>query len=117
MYGSIKRLKEKLKKEFNLKSLDGREIKEFILQNKDNQKLESILNTYIQNLASGIASLINIFEPEAVCIGGSFVYYKEILLDKLKIECNKELYNKDTPPQILIAELKNDAGIIGGAQV
>lgn len=117
VYGSIKRLKGKLQKEFNLGELDGKEIKEFILQNKDNEKLKSILNTYIQNLASGIASLINIFEPEAVCIGGSFAYYKEILLEKLKEECEKELFNKENPPKILIAELKNDAGIIGSAMV
>lgn len=106
-----------MQEEFNLKSLDGKEIKQFILQNKDNQKLESILNTYIQNIASGITNLINIFEPEAVCIGGSFAYYEEILLDRLKRECNKELYNKDRPPKIIIAQLKNNAGIIGGARV
>lgn len=96
---------------------DGKEVKEFILQNKDNEKLNSILNTYIQNLALGIANLINIFEPEAVSIGGSFAYYEEILLDKLKEECKKELFNKDNPPKILIAQLKNDAGIIGGAMI
>lgn len=117
VYGSIKRLKEKLQKEFNLKNLDGKQIKEFILQNKDNEKLNNMLDTYIQNLASGIANLINIFEPEAVCIGGSFAYYEEILLDKLKEECEKELFNKDNPPKILIAQLKNDAGIIGSAMV
>lgn len=117
VYGSIKRLKGKLQKEFNLGELDGKEIKEFILQNKDNEKLNYMLDTYIQNLASGIASLINIFEPEAVCIGGSFAYYKEILLEKLKEECEKELFNKENPPKILIAELKNDAGIIGSAMV
>lgn len=117
VYGSIKRLKEKLQKEFNLKDLDGKEIKEFILQNKDNEKLNNMLDTYIQNLASGIANLINIFEPEAVCIGGSFAYYEEILLEKLQKECKKELFNKDNPPKILIAKLKNDAGIIGGAMI
>lgn len=113
VYGSIKRLKEKLQKEFNLQDLDGREIKEFILQNKENENLKSILDTYIQNLASGIANLVNIFEPEAISIGGSFAYYQEILLEKLKEECKKELFNKENPPKILIAELKNDAGIIG----
>lgn len=102
-----------MQKEFDLRDLDGKEIKEFILQNRDNKKLNNMLDTYIQNLASGIANLINIFEPEAVSIGGSFAYYEEILLEKLKEECKKELFNKDNPPKILMAELKNDAGIIG----
>lgn len=117
VYGSIKRLKERLKKEFDLQDLGGKEIKEFILNNKDNEKLKTILDTYIQNLASGIASLVNIFEPEVISIGGSFGYYQEILLDKLKEECKKELFNKENPPEILIAELRNDAGIIGATMV
>lgn len=118
-YASIKRLKEKIKKEFNLKDLDGRKIKEFIEQNKENEKLNDIINTYIKYLGTGIANLINIFEPEAISIGGSFAYYKDILLEKLEQEllnANK-LFNNEKIPKIFIAELKNDAGIIGATMI
>ena len=116
-YTSIKRLKQKIQKEFNLESIDGKVIREFMLQNMDNKKLNNILNTYIEYLAMGIANLINIFEPEVISIGGSFVHYKEILLDRLenKLKEKTELYNKSDIPKIVIAELKNDAGIIGAA--
>lgn len=114
-YASMKRFKQKIQKEFDLPDIDGRNIKEFMIQNKDNEKLNNIIDIYIDYLASGIANLINIFEPEAISIGGSFAHYKEILLDRLekKLSERKELYNKDTIPKIVVAELKNDAGIIG----
>ena len=117
VYGSMKRLKQKIKVEFGLNSIDGKEIKEFIIKNKDNEILNKILDTYIENLTTGIANLINIFEPEAISIGGSFAHYKEILLEKLenKLLQKTELYNKDEIPKIVIAKLKNDAGIIGAA--
>lgn len=119
VYCSMKRLKEKIKEEFNLKTINGKEIKKFIIENKQNEKLNNILDTYIEYLSLGIANLINILEPEAISIGGSFAHYKEILLEKLenKILEKKELYNKENPPQIIIAELKNDAGIIGAAML
>lgn len=114
-YASMKRLKLKIQKEFELPDIDGRNIKKFMLENKDNEKLNNILDTYIDYLTIGVCNLINIFEPEIISIGGSFAHYKEILVDKLekKLLERKELYNKDTIPKIVVAELKNDAGIIG----
>lgn len=114
-YASMKRLKLKIQKEFELPDIDGRNIKKFMLENKDNEKLNNILDTYIDYLTIGVCNLINIFEPEIISIGGSFAHYKEILVDRLekKLLERKELYNKDTIPKIVVAELKNDAGIIG----
>ena len=116
-YASMKRLKEKIKNNFNLTSIDGKLIKQFMLENKENKELNKTLNTYIEDLSIGIANLINILEPEAICIGGSFAHYKEILLERLenKLSEKVELYNKDSVPKIVFAELKNDAGIIGAA--
>ena len=117
-YGSIKRLKKKIKEEFNLLDTDGKKIKEFIMQNQDNQKLKTIIDKYIDDLATGITNLINIFEPEAVSLGGSFAYYEDILLNKLekRILEKGELFNREREtPKFVVAELKNDAGIIGAA--
>lgn len=118
-YSSIKRLKEKISKEFNLNTIDGKVIKEFMLENKENSRLNEILDTYIKDLCLGLSNLINIFEPQAICIGGSFAHYKEILLERLEKELAKkeELYNKEEVSKIVLAELKNDAGIIGAAML
>ena len=117
-YCSMKRLKEKISKEFDLNTIDGIKIREFIEQNQENDKLDKILDEYIQDLQIGIANLINIFEPQAISIGGSFGHY-EILLKRLQDKINEktELYNKEQIPEILTADLKNDAGIIGAAMI
>lgn len=114
-YASMKRLKLKIQREFELPDIDGKNIKKFMLENKDNQKLNDIIDRYIEYLTIGICNLINIFEPEIISIGGSFAHYKEILVDRLekKLSERKELYNKESIPKIVVAELKNDAGIIG----
>jgi len=117
-YGSIKRFKEKLQKEFELSDLDGKNIKEFIIKNQEKEELKSIIDKYIDNLATGITNLINIFEPEAVSLGGSFAYYEDILLNKLekRIIEKGELFNREGElPEFVVAKLKNDAGIIGAA--
>lgn len=118
VYSSMRRLKEKISKEFNLNTIDGIKIREFIKENKDNKKLNEILDEYTQNLEIGIANLINIFEPQAISIGGSFGHY-DMLLKRLQDKINEktELYNKEQTPKIVIAELKNDAGMIGAAMI
>ena len=118
-YASMKRFKEKIVKEFNLNTIDGEEIKKFILQNKDNLTLKYIINNYIEDLAIGISNIINIFEPEAICLGGSFAYFEDIFLEPLKkllLEGNL-LFNKRCDIIIKLAKLKNDAGIIGATLI
>ncbi|MDO5555413.1 MAG: ROK family protein [Clostridia bacterium] len=115
VYTSMKRLKEKIKEEFNLDTICGKQIKEFMLQNKGNKKLNQILDTYIDYLSIGIANLINIFEPQVISIGGSFTYYEEILLKKLENQLltKGKFFNEGDIPKVVMAKLKNDAGIIG----
>ena len=47
------------------------------------------------------------------------MHYTEILLEKLENRLAKktELYNKDNTPKIVLAEWKNDAGIIGAGMI
>lgn len=113
-YASMRLLKEKISKLYK-KELTIVELKEILMHLEKNQKAEEIVNEYIENLSIGIANLINIFEPEIISIGGSFVYYKEQLLSRLKKELSKGglLFNDRKIPNIVVAKLKNDAGIIG----
>lgn len=119
-YGSMKRFKEKVQAEFGLPDTEGKKIKEFITQNEKNENLKNMVDRYIDDLATGITSLINIFEPEVVSLGGSFAYYEEILLNKLerRIIEKGELFNREgEAPKFVVAQLKNDAGIIGAAMI
>jgi len=112
-YASMKVLKNAIQKEFEKTDLKGEEIKQLIIDNPE--RTENIIDEYIDNLATGIANLINIFEPETISIGGSFVYFKDILADKLtkKLGEDNMLFNNQGVPKIIMAKLKNDAGIIG----
>lgn len=114
-YASMKVLKDTVQKEFNRENLTGRELKEILIDENNKPKTDVIINEYIENLSLGLANLINIFEPETISIGGSFVHYKDLMLDKLIKKLNEKnmLFNNNGAPKIVMAKLKNDAGIIG----
>ena len=109
-YASMRVFKEKITKKLDLpNSLSGYEILTKIKENKE--LVEDVINEYIEDLSIGLMNLINIFSPEAITFGGSFAFFKEILLDRLK-ETLKQSINEKLP-EIKVAEYINDAGIIG----
>ena len=114
-YASFKRFKEKIAKEFNLGTIDGDTIKSFLKENSEEPRLKYMINNYIEDLSIGISNIINIFEPEAICIGGSFAEYEDILKEPLKkaLLGGNLLFNKRDDIIIKHAKFKNDAGIIG----
>ena len=113
-YASIRVLKEKISKLYK-KDISSIELKEILLNMSKNEKVQRIVEEYIDNLSIGLANLINIFEPEVISIGGSFVYYKEQLIDMITLKIKNEnlLFNDRSIPKIVTAKLKNDAGIVG----
>lgn len=114
-YASIKTFKDRIQSKFNKKNLTGREINELLTDKYYQKEAEEVINEYIDDLCIGLANLINIFEPEVISIGGGFVHFKDILLEKLINKLNKEdmLFNNQAVPKIITAKLKNDAGIVG----
>jgi glucokinase len=76
-----------------------------------------VVSEYISYLACGITNMINVFQPEVLSIGGGVCNERENLLNPLMESINLEQYTRDytNKTQIKIAELGNDAGIIGAA--
>lgn len=115
-YCSIKALKEKISKTLNIDGTDisGQYLRENIMVEYSEQVKDDI-NEYIDYLKVGICNLIDIFEPEIICFGGSFSYYEgHPVFNQLIEEINEPntTFN-DTKPQVVTAYFKNDAGIIG----
>ncbi|MFI3251336.1 MAG: ROK family protein [Eubacteriales bacterium] len=76
-----------------------------------------IVDEYVRFLASGMVSLINILQPEVLCIGGGVAGQKEVLLTPLQAIVDHEDYARENPnrSRLSLAQLGNDAGIIGAA--
>ena len=76
-----------------------------------------VVNEYVKYLASGIASMINIFQPEVLSIGGGVSNEGQFLLDLVTPRVREQQYGTGLVPMtdIRIAQLRNDAGIIGAA--
>ena len=118
-YASLKRFKQKISDRFDLNTLSGKEIRKFITENSNNQMIKEMIKEYVDYLSIGISNIINIFEPDAICIGGSFSEYGNIFYEPLKdalLEGNL-LFNHRNEIIIKYAKLKNDAGIIGATLI
>ena len=76
-----------------------------------------VVDKYISYLATGITNIVNIFQPEVLSIGGGISGEKDNLLKPLVPLVHVEQYGSNLVPstRIVIAELGNDAGIIGAA--
>lgn len=76
-----------------------------------------VVEKYIDYLAEGTANLINIFQPEVLCIGGGISREGEFLLEPLRKRVLELEYTRGRKPatEIKAAYLGNDAGIIGAA--
>ena len=118
-YASLKRFKQKISDRFELNTLSGKEIRKFIQENSENQILKEMIKEYIEYLSIGISNIINIFEPEVICLGGSFAEYERIFYEPLKkaILQGNLLFNPRHDIIIKLAKLKNDAGIIGATLI
>lgn len=79
---------------------------------------EKVVKNYITYLAEGIANLANIFRPDAVVLGGGVCAEGDTLLVPLRRKVNRLLYGgtKYAPVPVTVAQLGNDAGLVGAAR-
>ncbi|WP_312641731.1 ROK family protein [Hydrogenoanaerobacterium sp.] len=81
---------------------------------------KAVVDEYLNYLGCGITNVINIFQPEVLCIGGGISKEGDTLLNPVKEYVERECFTTEftTPkPKIVIAKLGNDAGIIGAAML
>lgn len=83
----------------------------------DDPYAKAIVDDYIFYLAEGVTNMINIFQPDILTIGGGVCNEKDYLMIPLMRHVDRDQYTRDNKnkTKVMIAKLKNDAGIIGAA--
>ncbi len=78
-----------------------------------------VVEDYIFYLAEGLTNVVNIIQPEVVCVGGGVSNEGEALMQPLRELIEKHRFARgDIPqPRIVAAQLFGDAGLIGAAML
>lgn len=78
---------------------------------------KSVIKNYLRYLSEGIVNIINIFQPEIICIGGGVSNAGEKILKPIRKYIKDYSFARFGKKQteVQIAKLGNDAGIIGAA--
>ena len=79
---------------------------------------KQVLSTYLSGLSVGIINLVNILQPEIICLGGGISNAEdELLLTPLCYLVSQGIFDKKAGVRIEKASLGNDAGVIGAAML
>lgn len=113
MYGSTRAL-VKNAMELDSKYVNGRKIFEGLEQG--DTKLEKVLNNWVDEVAYGLVSLIHIFNPPAIIIGGG-VMEQERLLVLITNKVKKLMIDSFSDVKIVRATLGNKAGLLGAVSL
>ncbi|PKM51308.1 MAG: glucokinase [Firmicutes bacterium HGW-Firmicutes-7] len=78
-----------------------------------------VIDNYVKYLAVGLVNVINMVQPEVIVLGGGISAQQDNLLNPLKERIVNEIYGgaEAFKTQIKIAELGNDAGLIGASML
>src|SRR5919206_2739849 len=88
------------------------------LAREEDERARAILDDIGRHLGAGIGSLINIFDPDLVVIGGGFAAAGDLILESAREVAHREaLTPADESAEIVRAELGTTAGVIGAGLV
>ncbi len=78
---------------------------------------KKVVKDYLDYLSAGVIDMINIFQPEILCIGGGISHEGEKILKPIRKAVKNLSYARfgEKQSEVALAELGNDAGIIGAA--
>ena len=78
----------------------------------------ALFDSYVDHLVVGLTNLINVYDPEIIVLGGGVSHAGEFLLNAVRTRMPRYIFFKTMPyATIELAQLTNDAGIIGAAML
>ena len=89
-----------------------------VVRETDDPTARVVCQRYIKYLAVGVVNLINLFQPEILCLGGGVSNEAdEALLYPLQRIVEQEYFGRHRGPatKVVKARLGNDAGVVGAA--
>lgn len=101
-------------KEVNKDYLNGKVI--FASENQDDSQLEKVIQDWIFEVALGLTSLIHIFDPRTIIIGGG-VMEQEKLVNRVSMKVKELILESYADVSIIKASLGNKAGMYGAASL
>ncbi len=88
----------------------------FKAADQGDEAAQKVIDQYLFYVAEGLTNVVNVFQPEAVVIGGGICGQGERILKPIREQVAKDVFCKQVSvPQIVTATLGNAAGIIGAA--
>lgn len=82
------------------------------------QAARRVLHRYLEGLSVGLINVVNMLQPEIICLGGGVSGAEDdLLLDPLRALVNAGCFDKSKPPRLERASLGNDAGVVGAAML
>ena len=102
-------------KDGDIENVNGRTA--FDAMRLGDEAAKAVIKEYCDNIACGLTNIINIFQPDIICIGGGVSKEGEVLVAPIREYVEREQFSRNLDKKTVIkaAELGNDAGIIGAA--
>ncbi len=89
----------------------------FDAMRKGDAVAKEVVGKYLDSVACGIVDILNILQPQVLCIGGGISKEGDYLLKPIQAYVDREMFARmnETKTELRIAKLGNDAGILGAA--
>jgi glucokinase len=113
-YASTSALCRAVSRGTGIEQISGREIFEHI--EKDNKKVIGIVEEWIQEIVCGLVSLVHIFNPSTIILGGG-IMEQSYITEKIEVSLKSKIMPNYQNVVVKKAELGNKAGILGAAHI
>ncbi|MBW3591237.1 MAG: ROK family protein [Actinobacteria bacterium] len=77
----------------------------------------SLVSQLGRNLGVGLTGLAKAFDPQAIVVGGGVSALGDILLEPARAEMVARYEGQVDPPELMIAAMGNEAGVVGSADL